>query len=50
MSNSKEKLEVIYLPYIHKWGKITNLAGLLLGFCRYCTWASSTAGGPRLVR
>lgn len=32
MSNSKEKLEVIYLPYIHKWGKITNLAGLLLGF------------------
>lgn len=32
MSNSKKKLEVIYLPYIHKWGKITNLAGLLLGF------------------
>ena len=30
--DNKTKLEQNYIPYIHKWGKITNALGIFLGF------------------
>lgn len=30
--DKKAKLDEIYMPFIHKWGKITNSIGILLGF------------------
>ena len=29
---NKAKLDQIYMPFIHRWGKITNSMGILLGF------------------